>query len=365
MASEERIWLLISRAVSGGISPEEFDELEGIFQDKPELRSDYENLKMLKLSPPKVTSFEERRLLEKGINKFNNYLSEGNGIEAGLFKSYQLKPLKQKNNKAWMLAASVVSLLLIGAYFAGHFKKSVNLQQQELVAQYGKRVRSTLPDGSTIWLNSGSSVRYADKLIANGRREVTLVGEAYFDIKHDAKHPFVVHAGKLNIVVLGTAFDVKAYSGDKFIETTLIRGKVEVLNSTSPGSKVVLYPDETVAINTKTNTIRKNRISVKKPIVDSLVISNGDVTQPVVPDNDITETGWVSDNLTFKKENFTDLAIQLERWYNVKIVFDNDNYRSKQFTGTFKDQDINEVMRALQFTQPFHYAITNNQIHIW
>jgi len=98
------------------------------------------------------------------------------------------------------------------------------------------------------------------------------------------------------------------------------------------------------------------------PAADSIA-TTADV---VLPDEAIAETAWVNDKLTFKKENFGDLAKQLERWYNVEIVFDNDSYNSKEFTGTFKDQNIDEVMHALQLTgTSFHYNLKNNQIHIW
>jgi transmembrane sensor len=366
MASEERIWLLISRAVSGDISPLDLEELESIFQDQPELRADYENLKRLQLIPPGILSTEERRAMERGIDKFNNSLShEASFMDTPIFTTHQLKPLNRKNNKVWFIAASIISLLMVSAYTFHYFKSIQSKQQQELVTQFGKRIRTILPDGSTVWLNAGSSVKYADNLVVDGKREVILNGEAYFDIKHDVKHPFIVHAGKLNIVVLGTAFNVKAYADEDYIETTLIRGKVEILNNAKPGSNIILYPNEKVSVSTNEYTIKKIQLDIKKPISDSVVVISDKITEPAIPDNAIIETGWVSDNLTFKKEDFTELAKQLERWYNVKIVFDNDAYLSKQFTGTFKNQDINEVMRALQLTQSFHYAITNNQIHIW
>ncbi len=363
MASEDRVWLLISRSISGDITEAEAGELENIFREQPEFRADYENLKKIRIEPRGIISLEERRALERGIEKFKLSINEEDGFnDVPLFGTHQLKPLRRKRSKIWMAAASVITLLFAGAYTLSHHKNTSS-NQQVLAAQYGKRIHTILPDGSSVWLNSGSSIKYANNLVVNGKREVLLIGEGYFDIKHDAKHPFIVHAGKLNIVVLGTAFDVKAYTGDKYIETTLIRGKVEILNDSKPDSKIVLYPNEKVSVNTNQNEVKEVKLVTKAPIADS--VSSEKNTPPTLPDEDITETSWVTNSLSFSKEDFTDLAKQLERWYNVEIVFDNDSYSAKQFTGTFKNQDINEVMRALQFTQPFHYAITNNQIHIW
>ncbi|MFI5157970.1 MAG: FecR family protein [Sphingobacteriales bacterium] len=362
MVSENKVWLLISRSISGDITSPEIEELEDVFLEQPELRADYENLKKIRLEPKGIISFEERRVLERGIEKFKLSIDEEDGFnDMPLFRAHQLKPLKRKRNGMWMIAASIITLLLVGIYAVSR-PKNISSSQQILAAQYGKRIHTILPDGSSVWLNSGSSIKYTGNLIVNGKREVLLNGEGYFDIKHDANHPFIVHAGKLNIVVLGTAFDVKAYTDDEYIETTLIRGKVEIINDSKPDTKIVLYPNEKVRVNTNQAELKEVNIVSKAPVTDSTLSEKN--AQPL-PDESITETGWVSDNLSFKKENFTDLAKQLERWYNVEIIFDNDAYSNKQFTGTFKNQDINEVMSALQLTQSFHYAITNNQIHIW
>ncbi|MDP9080211.1 MAG: DUF4974 domain-containing protein [Bacteroidota bacterium] len=362
MASEERIWLLISRALAGEISPAELREMESIFINEPERRADYENLKKIRLEVPE-SSTHERRAMERGLDKFDRIFAENEFTERSLF-NHKLEPLPNRSYKGWMIAASIISLFVIGL-FAVRFSLSNKVEPPQLiVADYGKRIQSTLPDGSVVWLNSGSSIKYAG-YSQSGKREVTLNGEAYFDVKHDAEHPFIVHAGKLNVVVLGTAFNVKAYNSDAFIETTLIRGKVEILNDAKPGAGIVMYPNEKVRVNTEVNIVKKITIVNKQPVADSVGTANNGAVKPAIPNNEIDETAWVSNYLTFKKEGFTELAGQLERWYNVKIIFDNDKYGEKQFTGRFKDQDINEVMRALQYTQPFHYKIIDNQIHIW
>jgi len=240
------------------------------------------------------------------------------------------------------------------------------VQQQVVVTPNGKRVRTILPDGSTVWLNAASTIKFAGNLNEADKRDVYLTGEAYFDVKHDAARPFIVHAGKMNVVVLGTAFNVKAYTADKFIETTLIRGKVEILNENNPASNIVLYPNQKVTINTSVNTVKKAVILHKAIVRDSVITSPDKIAQAaVLPDATIDETAWLSNRLSFKQRNFDDIAVQLERWYNVKIIFDDDKYNAKQFTGTFTNQSITEVMQAFRETYPFHYSITNNQIHIW
>jgi transmembrane sensor len=367
MTTEERIWQLISRAISGDISPEELEEMELIFLAQPELRTDFENIKRLRLTHPGALTIDERRAMDRGLEKFDHALTTENGFaERPLFNNYRLEPLQRNTNKNWMIAASVITVLMMSA-LAGYFLRSKKSgQQQVLATHFGKHINTILPDGSAVWLNSGSSIKYAENLDENGKREVTLTGEAYFDVKHDAKHPFIVHAGKLNVVVLGTAFNIKAYPADAFMETTLIKGKVEILNDAKPGTNIVLYPNQKVTVNTGKYDVKIVTLAHKGIVKDSLAVPAAKIPAlSDLPDSAIDETAWVSNKLTFKHENFVDLSTRLERWYDVKITFDNKKYLSAQLTGTFKDQDINEVMRALQLTQSFHYSITNNQIHIW
>ncbi|MGY3053815.1 transmembrane sensor [Pedobacter sp. UYEF25] len=366
MNPEDRIWLLISRAIAGDLSPAELQEMEQHFLLYPELRIIHGNLHRLRVNVPAFHSVEERRAMERGLVRFDNLiLKEGTYAENLMFEHSTIQPLRRNQRRNWMVAASIISLLIIGA-LSFQYKVGLNpLKQQELSTLYGKRNHTILPDGSKVWLNAGSSINYTSGIFGSGKREVTLVGEAYFDVKHDSAHPFVVHAGKLNIAVLGTAFNVKAYANENFAETTLIRGKVSLSVDGISGSALVLHPNEKATIRTDNFVVLKTLVSNRKVEIDSLSKSKQTVTDlPSVPE-DVTETAWIANKLSFKKESFANLAKQLERWYDVTIVFNNEKYVNKEFTGAFKGQDIDEVMRALQLIQPFNYKKTNNQIHIW
>ena len=138
------------------------------------------------------------------------------------------------------------------------------------------------------------------------------------------------------------------------------------MNESKPGANIVLYPNEKITINTRKDLVKKADILHKAVIRDSVVVTSGKIVDAqAVPDVAVEETAWLNNKIIFKQERFADLAIRLERWYNVKIIFDNDKYSTIRFTGVFKDQNIIEVMHALQLTQPFHYTLTDNQIHIW
>lgn len=362
MTSEERAWFLIARSVSGDITPLEAEELDLILAAHPELKAEYDQLMRLRLDAPVAPSFDERQALERGLHKLEHALvNEDRSMERLLF-NHEPEPLHSRYPKWWMAAASIVALFAVAAIMMHYLKnQTISHTQQQLATTYGKRIHTVLPDGTSVWLNAGSTIKYADNLVVNGKREVTLNGEAYFDVKHDTVQPFIVHAGKMSVVVLGTAFNVRAYPGDTYMETTLIRGKVQIINENKPAQNIVLYPNEKVVLATHSELTQKLKLAVKT-VAPADSMSTEKIT---LPDEAITETGWVNNKLSFKNENFTDLSQQLERWYNVQITFDNDTYITKEFTGTFKNQSIDEVMSALQIIEPFHYKLKNNQIHIW
>ena len=366
MVSKERAWLLISRAVSREISVAEQEELDLIFAAFPEIRSDFERVINLRIIPTSLP-FDEHHALIRGLNKFDDelYKEREFAVKALLHENRQ-SLLPRGLNTGWIIAATVVIMLMAG-FWASYTKKDLSTAPKfAFVTPNGKKIHTILPDGSVVWLNSASTISYTNNVNKSSKREVYLNGEAYFDIKHDAQHPFIVHAGMVNIVVLGTAFNVKAYSNDSFIETTLIRGKVALVNNNDHGSVITMFPNEKISISTIKNLVKKVVLANKAVNRDSIGTSAGTVvTAPVLPDAAIDETAWLNNRLSFKQESFTKLALRLERWYNVKFFFDDDNLSDKLFTGTFTNQGINEVMRALQIARPFHYSITNNQIHIW
>ena len=115
--------------------------------------------------------------------------------------------------------------------------------KSEISTRYGSRTKLLLPDSTQVWLNSGSKLSY-NKTYGNGTREVTLSGEAYFDVVKNPAHPFIIHTVNIDIKVLGTAFNVKSFPGEKNTETSLIRGSIEVTFKNRPSEKIILKPNE-------------------------------------------------------------------------------------------------------------------------
>lgn len=260
------------------------------------------------------------------------------------------------------IAAMLIISLCIGLLLFNRYDTSNGILNI-VSTQYGSKSKIQLPDGTEVWLNGGSKITYRNDYGAN-TRTINLVGEAYFDVKHDARHPFIIHTKNLNIKVLGTAFNVRAYKEESTSEATLIRGSLEVSFPNRPDEKILLKPKEKVSFiaikqaeisNTKNEEITPNKTMISLSKVEY---------SP--KDKLIEEIAWRENKLIFRSKSFIDLALDLERWYNVEIDIENKNIKDKKFTGIFKNESVLEALDALKQTYSFEYSVdkTNNKIVI-
>ena len=229
---------------------------------------------------------------------------------------------------------------------------------QVIVAQKGTRTQTILPDGSVVWLNAGSKITYqAD--FEGPLREVKLEGEAYFDVKKEKAKPFIVHANGVNIKVLGTAFNVKSYPSDKTVETTLIRGLVQLSHEGNTTVKpIYLHPDEKIIVNrvlpTKGSNTTVAQVENKFELVQ-LDTSSG---------KDYIETAWLNNRLAFHGDSFEALAQKLERWYNVTIMFEDEEVKKLNFNGSFENETVGQAFKALAVATPFTFKIKGHEIYV-
>ncbi|MCC7523541.1 MAG: DUF4974 domain-containing protein [Chitinophagaceae bacterium] len=221
----------------------------------------------------------------------------------------------------------------------------------------GERKLVTLPDGSLLHLNAGSTLRI-DPEFAKNNRYVYLSGEALFDVKHNESLPFIVHADSYDVKVLGTLFNVKAYPGDATNEVALLRGKVEVFNRNN-AQKTVLAPNHKLLIHYAATGEKE---PVQKP--HTLVYEPKVLPLSYNKDSLVIETAWSQNRLEIINENFGAIKERLERWYNVEIDFADPEVGGYSFTATFKDENIEQVLKALQYTYHFTYKINEKQITI-
>ena len=267
------------------------------------------------------------------------------------------------------IAASIAGIIAVGAWIFKPAQQrtmaaSVETKVNEVVAGRGIRSKMVLPDGTQVWLNSDSKLSYAEAFTGKFR-EVTLEGEAYFDVVKDASHPFIVHTSAIDIRVLGTAFNVKSYPQEKTIETTLIHGLIEVINKNKPESaKIILRPKEKLVFNKSEDEVIP---AVRRADIRPTDNSHPNVAAIAITalpkdktDTTFTETSWVYNRLLFEGDSFEDLALRMERWFNVKINFASEKVANYRLRGSFEDESITQALQALQFIARFNYKISNN-----
>jgi transmembrane sensor len=256
--------------------------------------------------------------------------------------------------------AKMLSALLIACYGFFIFHSYFTYKKELLVKETAKGIRSvfTLNDGTEVRLNSDSRLEYPAKF-SDTTREVFLIGEAFFDVSKDHKHPFIIHTKDANIKVLGTTFNVKAYSNEGLTETTLIQGAITVTLTGNIKEQIKLKPSQKLVIKNLHNQNRS--MSAENRINASLK----QLTYFKPDHSTIVETSWTQNKLTFKNQDFPTLALSMERWYNVDISFESENAKLLNFTGIIEKENINEALKALQLTEKFNYVINDNSIKIY
>jgi len=269
---------------------------------------------------------------------------------------------------------AIVFILYIGffrnnGYNPGNDKPEIaSRDNQPLIftTKPGAKQTITLPDGTTVYLNSASTLRLS-KDFGKTDRKVFLVGEGGFDVMHNTRLPFTVSVEKYDVHVTGTFFNVRAYPGDKTTETSLLRGKVDILIKDGLGTplRMSLKPRQKFVLETENggrkiapdNNIAETEEKAIKPHVAIEGLSYN-------RDSLNLETAWIQNTLVIEDESFEIIKEKLERWYNVHIIFKDEKVKKYGFTGTFQNESIEQVLKAFQDSYFFNYTIEGSDIII-
>jgi ferric-dicitrate binding protein FerR (iron transport regulator) len=357
----KRLWELLARKYNHELTQEELHELELLLrqhQDIFELNETFSRLKDIEAKKLSTPEDEERS---------RQAISARLGLPGqSPDTTVPPVPVRTRRYKPILVWAAAGCALVIGFLWLGMLKNNRAIEpvvQNEVVTSTSKS-KVQLPDGSTVILNRQSRLVY-NKDFGASKREISLTGEAYFDISRNESIPLTVTAGSVKIRVMGTAFNVRAYTNDSTIETSLIRGSIEVSSADDPERPIRMRPNEKIVFG-KDNPSPLSSPG-KKTLQDhrssqSFVQMNR--IKPNPTDSSINEIVWVQDRLVFSKEPFYSLAQKMERWYQVRILFKDKISEQLALTGSLEKETLTEALDALQQLTPFTYQIESGIVTI-
>lgn len=228
-------------------------------------------------------------------------------------------------------AILILPVMMLSAWLLFFHSEKESSTKQEFVAAYGIRSTLILPDGSKVWLNSGSKLKYGEDFNQD-HRTVYLTGEAFFNVTSNKAKPFDVVTERFTVRAVGTEFNVFAYGGNEF-ETSLEKGSIQLFQTRQAGKDALLEmkPGQRV---------RFDQGKVK--------ISEGDVTR---------FSAWREGRLIFKNTPMQEAIPKLERWFNVDIELKNSELQRYRFTAIFQNETIQQALEMLSFSSPINYRI--------
>ena len=317
MEKNEHIERLVSKLLAGNISPDELQELNAWYDSLGE--------DLTGRIPDKVTNNKEE-IKTRMFRKLQEEVRQDKSERRTLVKS------------AWKLGkvAAVLAIVIAGSYIAISNGEKINNLLNPVTytahnTQEGKRSNFLLPDGSKVWLNANSELKYTNRF--NGElREVYLKGEAFFDVKRDETRPFSIQTEDITTTVLGTSFNIKAVGGED-IEVTVATGKVRVTSSaTAEEQSILLSPYQQAAFNSATQSFTQKEV-----------------------DLDIYLT-WKEDKLIFNEINLSKAIAMLENRYEVDIILKNEDMANCTIIGEHENESLENVLKAMQFVLGFDYS---------
>lgn len=278
------------------------------------------------------------------LSKRNQFQSEIDIDMAWNKLNSRMPQLKDKPKIVYLdifrkVAAAVLIVLAVGFgsiwtndYFFGGLKSAII----QFEAPKGEKSKIVLADGSLVWLNSQTILKYD----ALNPRKVSIVGEAYFEVKTDRANPFEVStASGMKVKVTGTKFNLRNFTGESCVETTLDEGKV-IIEGINSEQLTVLKPGQQARYDIQSNRLNVSEVSTE---IYSL---------------------WKNNELRFADISFSELIPRIERWYGVSIEFDSGISNKDRFTMTIKTESLRELLNMMKLTSKFNYDINGAQITI-
>lgn len=376
MDGVNRIWELIAKKSAGEADEHEILELEKLLED---CGTDvHYMMNVMEHYWEEINAADEATgIIQLSEEQKNRALDE---IAEQLLNDRTLlshRRWTKKRRLYWSMSLSaVIAALVIVCIFVWNPLCHSSDGMRMIATKEGSRTKITLPDGSEVWLNSGSRLIYPEDFDCLSTREVTLDGEAYFKVKHDTNHPFIIHTDYLDIKDLGTVFNVKAYPDEKEAVATLISGSIAVSIKDDPGRTIVLKPHEKVSYfadvhglaleKDNSQSVNKELKTIRPVALHNSRLEVSDIQPVVTPHGDtiVSETAWVNNELVFQGEKFSQLAERMQRWYNVTIKVENAQVADYTFTGIFNGETLPQALEELKMIRAFSFELERDTVVI-
>jgi transmembrane sensor len=276
----------------------------------------------------------------------------------------------------WSRIAAVVIIAFICGVVTYHllyeflpFTRTFGESEFVVEAPLGAKSRIVLSDSTKVWLNAGSTLKYSTGYNAS-ERDVYLTGEGYFEVASNKKLPFRVHASDLVIHAIGTEFNVKAYPEEGKVETTLVSGMVSLERKTDEGQleRVLLRPNQRVSITPGERRIDVARVTPDDQVEDIKPVPQPErkklqekiAIEPVIKTE--VYTSWKDKRFIFESERMADLVVKLERIYDVRISFEDEELKDYRLTGALEQETLEQLLDAIRLTIPIDFSIKQNNV---
>ncbi len=300
--------------------------------------------------------------------KYNSHKNWGQ-LASRINKRSQI--LRISRELAKIAAVFVFAFILGYFYFQFATSREQRMASNDFITTevpYGSRSVLTLPDGSRVWINAGSSIKYPVDFDET-QRIVQLDGEAYFDVITNKSRPFYVETWGLKLKATGTQFNVRAYNDEEFIEAILVEGEVAVNRAVrphktdlilKPNQKLTVYKDAASTCEAMTDDDAKEKAG--EMVSTARKVTKVELTSDIRTD---IYTSWKDKEWVIYKEKFGSLAQKLEKRYDVKINIKDEAVFALAYSGTLKDENLIEVLDVLSITSPIKYVFDDKNVTIW
>jgi ferric-dicitrate binding protein FerR (iron transport regulator) len=369
MESNTEIDTLIARYLENKCTPEEKHQLYELLASSDNERS-FKEVLFSHLNEFQEGQFESHSVdFERIYNQLITEIKRREVTESETRQLQKRSKVKRLVIEGLSIAAVFCLAFFLGAILNRNHNKTSSVGQSitstftEVKAPMGARSEIRLNDGTEVMLNAGSSIKYSSDYNSLNR-DLMLEGEAYFKVAKNINLPLIVNAGNLYIKATGTEFNVKAYTAEGIIETTLVKGEVEI---SQKGNKdkdriLMLEPNQKAIFASQYDKFTLERIKEIEPlaiipakiITDKLLIS---------PKTDVEQaTAWTKNKLIIKSENLESLCAKLQRKYNVTFVFMDQEIKKHRFSGVLLDETLQQVIDVIKLTSPVNYRMDGKTV---